>query len=43
MLQPGTEAPGFTIPDQNGTDVTLADERGGWVILWWYPKASTPG
>jgi peroxiredoxin Q/BCP len=43
MLQPGTEAPNFTLSDQDGQDVTLADLRGQWVLLWWYPKASTPG
>ena len=34
---------GYTLPDQNGAPVTLADHRGHWVLLWWYPKASTPG
>ena len=43
MLAPGTVAPDFTLPDQDGTDVRLADERGHWVVLYWYPKASTPG
>jgi len=43
MLQAGTRAPDFTLPDQHGNDVALADEQGHWVILWWYPKASTPG
>jgi peroxiredoxin Q/BCP len=43
MLEAGTPAPPFTLPDQDGTNVSLADQRGHWVILWWYPKASTPG
>lgn len=43
MLQAGTTAPDFTVPDQDGTPVTLADERGRWVLLWWYPRAATPG
>ena len=43
MLQPGTRAPDFTLPDQDGNAVSLADLRGHWVLLWWYPKASTPG
>ena len=43
MLQPGTTAPEFTMRDQDGVDVALVDQRGHWVILWWYPKASTPG
>lgn len=43
MLEAGTPAPPFTLPDQDGTGVSLSDQRGHWVILWWYPKASTPG
>ena len=43
VLQSGSPAPDFTLPDQEGTPVTLADHRGHWVLLWWYPKASTPG
>ena len=43
MLQPGTVAPAFTLPDENGEPVSLTDHRGHWVLLWWYPKASTPG
>jgi thioredoxin-dependent peroxiredoxin len=43
MLSPGTTAPDFTLPDQDGTPVSLADERGHWVLLWWYPMADTPG
>ena len=43
MLAPGTAAPEFTLPDQDAADVRLADHRGHWVLLYWYPKASTPG
>jgi peroxiredoxin Q/BCP len=43
VLQPGTEAPDFTVPDQDGNEVTLSDLRGRWVLLWWYPMADTPG
>jgi peroxiredoxin Q/BCP len=43
MLAEGTQAPEFTLPDQDGTNVSLRDLRGHWVLLWWYPKASTPG
>ena len=43
MLQPGTEAPDFTLSDQDGNTVTLSDLRGRWVLLWWYPMADTPG
>ena len=43
MLEVGSKAPGFTLPDQDGNDVTLAGQHGHWVLLWWYPKASTRG
>jgi peroxiredoxin Q/BCP len=43
MLEPGTPAPGFTVPDQDGNSVSLSDLRGRWVFLWWYPMADTPG
>ena len=43
MLETGTSAPEFALQDQNGDTVRLADLRGKWVALWWYPKASTPG
>ena len=43
MLKPGTTAPDFTAPDQDGNPVTLSGLRGRWVLLWWYPMADTPG
>jgi peroxiredoxin Q/BCP len=43
MLLAGTPAPDFSLPDQYGTAVSLGQFRGRWVLLWWYPKASTPG
>jgi peroxiredoxin Q/BCP len=43
MLQEGINAPQFEIPDQNGNPVSLRDLAGHWVLLWWYPKASTRG
>ena len=43
MLNPGTPAPDFALPDQHGTVIRLADLHGRWVLLWWYPKAQTPG
>lgn len=43
MLAPGTPAPLFALPDQNGDVVRLENLRGQWVLLWWYPRASTPG
>ena len=43
VLAPGTPAPSFTLPDQNGNFVSLSDFKGSWLLLWWYPKAATPG
>ncbi|MDQ0821333.1 peroxiredoxin Q/BCP [Arthrobacter sp. V4I6] len=42
-LQPGTAAPEFTLPDADGRLVSLADYRGSNVIVYFYPKAATPG
>ena len=42
-LEPGTPAPDFTLPDQDGTPVSLASLRGKRVVLFFYPKAMTPG
>jgi peroxiredoxin Q/BCP len=39
----GQEAPDFTLPDQDGKPVTLSDLRGQPVVLYFYPKADTPG
>jgi thioredoxin-dependent peroxiredoxin len=43
MLDEGTPAPEFTLPDQTGTPRSLSDYRGKWVVLWWFPKAFTGG
>ena len=43
MLAAGTQAPTFTADDQDGNPVSLADHQGHYVLLWWYPKAGTPG
>jgi peroxiredoxin Q/BCP len=37
------KAPDFSLPDQNGDQVSLKDFRGQTVILFFYPKADTPG
>jgi peroxiredoxin Q/BCP len=43
MLAAGDTAPDFTLPDQNGEEVTLSDLRGETVVLYFYPRADTPG
>jgi thioredoxin-dependent peroxiredoxin len=42
-LQAGDQAPDFTLPDQEGNAVTLSELRGKNVVLYFYPKADTPG
>jgi peroxiredoxin Q/BCP len=42
-LEAGTTAPTFTLPDQDESDVSLADFAGKRVILYFYPKDDTPG
>jgi peroxiredoxin Q/BCP len=42
MIEPGTDAPDFQLPDQVGQPVALADQRGKWVVLYFYPRADTP-
>ena len=43
QLQPGDPAPGFELPDQAGRSVKLADYRGRTLLVYFYPKADTPG
>jgi thioredoxin-dependent peroxiredoxin len=43
MIQPGDQAPDFTARDQEGREVSLAKLRGRTVVLWFFPKADTPG
>ena len=43
MLEVGTKAPDFSLPDQNGTVHTLEEYRGKKVVLYFYPKDSTAG
>jgi hypothetical protein len=42
-LAVGKQAPDFTLPDQDGKPVKLSDFKGKRVVLFFYPKASTPG
>jgi len=39
----GQPAPGFALPDQGDHTVKLADHKGKWVVLYFYPKDDTPG
>lgn len=43
MVEEGQEAPDFTLPDQDGSEVTLSELRGRPVVLYFFPKADTPG
>ncbi len=43
MPETGQPAPDFTLPDQDGEPVTLSSLRGRRVVLYFYPKADTPG
>ena len=43
MLSIGTQAPDFSLPDKDGTPVTLSALRGRKVVLYFYPKDNTPG
>lgn len=43
MLEAGTKAPAFALPDQDGNVHTLEEYRGKKVILYFYPRDNTPG
>ena len=43
MLEEGAQTPDFTLPDQDGNPVTLSSFAGRTVVLYFYPKADTPG
>jgi peroxiredoxin Q/BCP len=43
VLKINDKAPEFTLPDQNGVEVSLKDFRGKNVVLYFYPRADTPG
>ena len=42
MIEVGAEAPGFTLPDQDGNEVSLSDFRGSTVVLVFFPSAFSP-
>lgn len=43
LLNANDDAPAFSVPNQDGALRTLEDYRGKHLLLWWYPKADTPG
>ena len=43
MLAEGRPAPDFTLPDQHGDAVSLSQHEGTWVVVYFYPRADTPG
>ena len=43
MLAAGNPFPNFSLPNQDGKTVTLADLRGQWLVIYFYPKDDTPG
>src|SRR5215208_2873772 len=43
MIEQGQPAPDFEIPDQDGGPVRLSGLHGKWILLYFYPKADTPG
>lgn len=42
-LQPGQVAPDFSLPSHTGETVRLSEQRGRYVVLFFYPKDDTPG
>ncbi len=42
-MEVNDQAPDFTLPDENGKNVSLRDFRGRDVVLFFFPKANTPG
>jgi peroxiredoxin Q/BCP len=43
VLEAGDSAPDFTLPDQSGNEVSLSGLRGQTIVLYFYPRADTPG
>jgi peroxiredoxin Q/BCP len=43
MLELNSKAPDFSLPDENGQEVSLKDYRGKHIVLYFFPKADTPG
>jgi hypothetical protein len=43
VLNQGSVAPSFSLVDQDGNVVSTADYPDAWIVLWWFPRADTPG
>jgi len=43
MLEVGTRAPEFCLPNQDDVEICLRDLKGKWIVLYFYPKDNTPG
>ena len=43
MLEVGTKVEDFCLPNQDNVEICLRDLAGKWIVLYFYPKASTPG
>ena len=43
MLETGTKAPEFCLPNQDSVEICLRDLKGKWIVLYFYPKDNTPG
>ena len=43
VIAAGANAPAFSLPNQDGAATELGQFAGKYVLLWWYPKADTPG
>tara|TARA_B100000959_G_C14806065_1_gene551757 strand:+ start:293 stop:427 length:135 start_codon:yes stop_codon:yes gene_type:complete len=43
LLEINTKAPEFILPDENGNMVSLSNFKNSMIVLWFYPKANTPG
>ncbi len=43
LLKVGSQAPDFSLTESSGEEISLADFKGKKILLWFFPKASTPG
>tara|TARA_Y100000748_G_C15135306_1_gene347782 strand:- start:267 stop:401 length:135 start_codon:yes stop_codon:yes gene_type:complete len=43
LLKQGDKAPNFSLPNADGQNISLEDFKNQKVVLWFFPKASTPG